>query len=160
MCTHVPKCAYQRRNQSLYYRHLQKWHCLSRCFLQSASSRSPCNATTNCRAAVLILLACCQLQTENQLWRQWAHERRIGQMMSCEIQYLVYANLSSIGLIIGSDALFAIGACCVACDGVAAALILCYANSLVVRALRKGQDHCKGTNMAQTLRGFCHYSRP
>ena len=63
----------------------------------------------------------------------------------------MHAHLSSIGLIIGSDALFAIGACCVACDGVAAALILRYANSLVVGAQHKGQDHCERTNMVQTL---------
>lgn len=70
----------------------------------------------------------------------------------------MHANLSSIGLIIGSDALFAIGACCVACDGVAAAMILCYPNSLVVGALHKGQDHCEGTNTVQTFLGCCHCS--
>lgn len=93
----------------------------------------------------------------NQLWRQWVHESCTGQMISWEAYHLVGANLSSIGLIIGSNALFTIGACCVACDGVAAAMILCYANSLVVGTLHKGQDHCKGANMVQTLLGCCHY---
>lgn len=49
----------------------------------------------------------------------------------------VRANLPSIGLVVSSDPLSTIGACCVVCDGVAAAVILCYPNSLIVGALHK-----------------------
>ncbi len=60
-------------------------------------------------------------------------------MMSAgmKTKHNVNANLPSIGLVVSSDPLSTIGACCVVCDEVAAAAVLCYANSLIVGALHK-----------------------
>jgi len=55
----------------------------------------------------------------------------------------VGANLSSIGLIIGSNALFTIGACCVACDEVAAAMICAMPTALLLELCTKAKINVK-----------------
>ncbi len=75
---------------------------------------------------------------------------------------IVHANLPSIGLVVSSDPLSTIGACCVVCDGVAAAVVLRYANSLIVGALHKSEITEEQILFKQMLGQasfhYCHYT--